>query len=131
VDDNLTVVVLTNLAGARPDLFTEKIAGLVNPALMPPPPKEHKEVAVNPKILDGYVGKYELAPGAVFTITREGGRLFAKLTNQAKFPLFPEGERDFFYKVVDAQITFVTDAQGRATELILHQGGDQHAKRIE
>jgi hypothetical protein len=33
---------------------------------------------------------------------------------------------------VDAQITFVTDGQGRATELILHQGGrDQHAKRMK
>lgn len=46
-------------------------------------------------------------------------------------PLFPESERDFFLKVVDAQITFVTDNQGHATELILHQNGDQSAKRIE
>lgn len=45
--------------------------------------------------------------------------------------IFPESDRDFFLKVVDAQITFVTDAQGRATELILHQGGDHHAKRID
>lgn len=36
------------------------------------------------------------------------------------------------HKVVDAQVTFVTDSHGRATELILHQGGlDQHAKRLE
>jgi hypothetical protein len=29
-------------------------------------------------------------------------------------------------------MTFVTDGNGRATELILHQAGmDQHAKRIE
>ncbi|MGA9885698.1 MAG: hypothetical protein WBQ34_18425 [Candidatus Acidiferrales bacterium] len=32
---------------------------------------------------------------------------------------------------VDAQITFVTDAQGKATELILHQGGmDYTGKRV-
>jgi hypothetical protein len=31
-----------------------------------------------------------------------------------------------------AQLSFVTDAQGRATELVLHQGGfEQHAKRID
>jgi hypothetical protein len=118
VDDNLTVVVLTNLAYANPPLFAEKIAGLANPALMAPPPKEHKEVAVNSKVLDGYAGKYELEPGVILTIKREGD-------------LFPESERAFFLKVVDAQVTFVTDAQGRATELIFHQGGDQHAKRIE
>lgn len=38
---------------------------------------------------------------------------------------------DYFLKIVDAQITFVTDSIGRATELILHQGLNQHAKRIE
>jgi hypothetical protein len=49
-----------------------------------------------------------------------------------KFEIFPEGDRDYFLKVVDAQITFVTDNQAPATELILHQGGrDQHAKRVE
>jgi hypothetical protein len=44
--------------------------------------------------------------------------------------VFPESEKDFFYKVVDAQITFESDSAGRATELILHQNGmDQRAKR--
>jgi hypothetical protein len=47
------------------------------------------------------------------------------------FQLFPESERDYFLKVVNAQITFVANAQGRATELILHQDGDHVAKRIE
>jgi uncharacterized protein (TIGR03435 family) len=131
VDDNLTVVVLTNLAGANPARFASRIAGFANPVLMPPPPKEHKEVAVDPKLFPGYVGKYQLAPDFIITITEEAGHLFAQATNQPKFPLFAEGERDFFLKVVDAQVTFVTDAHGRATELILHQGGDQHGKRIE
>jgi CubicO group peptidase (beta-lactamase class C family) len=131
VDDNLTVVVLTNLAGANPGRFANKIAGLVNPALMPPPPKQHKEAAVNPKLFVGYVGKYQISSDLTITITQEGEHLFAQPSNQPKFMLFAEGERDFFLKVVDAQITFVTDNQGRATELILHQNGDQHAKRVE
>ena len=131
VDDSLTVVVLTNLAGANPGQFATRIAGLVNPAVVPPPPREHKEIAVNPKLFAGYVGKYQLARDFIITITQEGDHLFAQASNQPKFTLFAEGERDFFLKVVDAQITFVTDSQGRATELILHQGGDQHAKRIE
>jgi hypothetical protein len=45
--------------------------------------------------------------------------------------VFPESDREFL-KVVDAQVTFVPDSQGRATELVLHQGGmDHHAKRLE
>jgi hypothetical protein len=66
------------------------------------------------------------------TITREDDHLFAQATGQPKFQIFPESDRDYFLKVVDAQITFVTDGNGRARELILHQAGmDQHAKRIE
>ena len=98
----------------------------------PPPPREHKAVAIDPKILDGYVGSYELAPNFILTVTREGDHLFTQATGQAKFEVFPESDRDFFLKVVDAQITFETDSQGRATDLILHQNGrDQKAKRVQ
>lgn len=96
-----------------------------------PVAKERKEVAIDPKLLDRYVGRYALAPTFVIAITREQNRLFAQATAQPRFELFAESDRDFFLKAVDAQITFVTDAQGRATTLILHQNGrDQPAKRI-
>jgi len=95
-------------------------------------PKEHKEIQVDPKIFEGYVGNYQLAPNFTITITRAGDHLFEQATNQPKFKIFPESDKGYFLKVVEAQITFVTDAQGRATELILHQGGaDQQAKRVE
>ena len=95
------------------------------------PPKEHKEVVVDPRTFDGFVGQYQLAPNFVLTITREGDQLFAQATGQPKFQIFPEGPRDFFFKVVDAQITFQPDASGRATSLTLHQNGaNVPAKRI-
>jgi CubicO group peptidase (beta-lactamase class C family) len=97
-----------------------------------PAPKEHKEITVDPKIFDGYAGQYQLEPNFILTITREGDQLFAQATGQPKVQIFPEGERDFFYKVVDAQITFETDAAGRTTGLTLHQRGqNMPAKRIE
>jgi hypothetical protein len=44
------------------------------------------------------------------------------------FQVFGESETKFFYKVVDAQLTFVKDANGKVTGLILHQMGiDQRA----
>jgi serine-type D-Ala-D-Ala carboxypeptidase/endopeptidase len=96
------------------------------------PASEHKEVQVDSKIFDGYVGTYQLAPNVFFWITRDGDHLFAQLTGQAKYEIFPESDKDFFYKVVDAQITFVTDSNGKATALILHQNGlDQRAERVE
>jgi serine-type D-Ala-D-Ala carboxypeptidase/endopeptidase len=95
------------------------------------PPKAHKEIAVDPKLFDGYVGRYQLAPEFILTITREGSHLFAQATGQGKAEIFPETDRDYFFKVVDAQITFVPDEKGRAKELILHQNGrDLPAKRL-
>ncbi|MGO8790184.1 MAG: serine hydrolase [Terriglobia bacterium] len=97
-----------------------------------PAPKEHKEITVDPKIFDGYVGRYQLAPNFILTVTREGDQLFTQATGQPKVQVFPESQRDFFLKVVDAQITFETDANGRATSLTLHQNGaNMPAKRIE
>jgi serine-type D-Ala-D-Ala carboxypeptidase/endopeptidase len=93
---------------------------------------ERKEIKVDPKLFDGYVGRYQLEPNFILTVTREGDHLFAQATGQPKAEIFPESEREYFLKVVDAQITFLPDSHGRATELILHQGGlDHHAKRIE
>lgn len=95
------------------------------------PPKEHKEAAVDAKVFDGYVGRYELTPNFALTITREGDKLFAQATGQPNFQIFPEGAREFFYKVVDAQITFEVDKDGRATGLVLHQNGaNMPAKRV-
>jgi CubicO group peptidase (beta-lactamase class C family) len=96
-----------------------------------PPPKEHKEISIDPKLLDNYVGAYELAPNFILTVTREGDHLFTQATGQGKIEVFPESDHDFFLKVIDAQITFVTDSQGKATSLILHQGGDHPARRIQ
>lgn len=95
------------------------------------PPSEHKEVAVDPELFDRYVGRYQLASNFILAVTREGDHLFVQATGQSKCEIFPEGDRDYFLKIVDAQITFVTDGSGPATELILHQNGrDQHAKRV-
>jgi serine-type D-Ala-D-Ala carboxypeptidase/endopeptidase len=96
------------------------------------PPKEHMQVTVDPKLFDGYVGQYQLAPNFVMAITRDGARLFVQATGQPKLEIFPENDRNYFLKVVDAQITFETDGQGRATGLVLHQNGmNQTAKRIQ
>jgi len=52
------------------------------------------------------------------TITRQGDRLFAQATGQPKAEILPEGEPEFFYEVVDAQVTFETDISGRRLALL-------------
>jgi hypothetical protein len=93
-------------------------------------PKDRVEAKVDPKIYEGYVGQYELAPGSVLTVRRDGGKLRAQLTGQPNFQVFPESETNFFYKVVDAQISFVKADGGKVTGLVLHQNGDKPAQKI-
>jgi serine-type D-Ala-D-Ala carboxypeptidase/endopeptidase len=91
----------------------------------------HKAKTVDPAVYKNYAGRYQLAPGMIFTVTVEGNQLFIQLTGQQRLEVFPESEREFFYKVVDAQITFESDGQGPAPALILHQGGQNpRAPRI-
>jgi CubicO group peptidase (beta-lactamase class C family) len=92
----------------------------------------HKVNPVDPSVYDAYVGEYALQPTVKFTVTREGDRLFVQLTGQPRIEVFAETERNYFYKVVDAQITFVAEDNAPATALVLHQGGrDMRAERIE
>lgn len=96
-----------------------------------PLPAPRKEAAVDPKLYDRLTGDYELAPEFIITILRRGGKLISQATGQSEVELFPESETRFFLKVVDAQIDFVLDAEGRVTGLVLHQGGrNLPAKKI-
>jgi D-alanyl-D-alanine carboxypeptidase len=96
----------------------------------PPPRKEFTEIKVNPAIYDAYAGEYELAPGFILTVTREGDHLMTQATGQGKVEIFPSSETEFFLKVTDAQITFVKGPSGTVDSIVLHQGGrDLPAKR--
>jgi hypothetical protein len=89
-------------------------------------------VTVDPAIYRAYAGEYELAPGFILTVTVEGDRLMTQATGQSKVEVFPSSPTEFFLKVTDAQITFVKDASGNVTQLVLHQGGrDVPAKKIK
>ena len=94
------------------------------------PHGDHKEITVDRKLYDSYVGSYEVS-SIVMSIVREGDHLFAQMSGH-KNEVFPEGVHHYFFKAFDAQVTFVTDDSGRATELILHEGGtDLLAKQIK
>jgi D-alanyl-D-alanine-carboxypeptidase/D-alanyl-D-alanine-endopeptidase len=94
-------------------------------------PKVHKQVPVDTATFRGFVGRFQMAPDFVLTISRDGDHLFAQATGQSRFEIFPESPTDYFAKVADIQVSFVVDAEGRATSLIVHQAvGDTSAPRI-
>jgi CubicO group peptidase (beta-lactamase class C family) len=90
-----------------------------------------KEATVEDKILDTYVGKYELNPSFVISITKEAGRLHSQATGQPRVELYAESEIKFFMKAIDGKILFVKNEQGNVEKLILFQDGrEMTCKRI-
>jgi serine-type D-Ala-D-Ala carboxypeptidase/endopeptidase len=89
-------------------------------------PKEHKAIALDAKILEGFTGRYQLTPDAVLTVTRAGDHLYAQATGQGVFEIFPEGPHEFFARITELTITFEDGG------LVLHQMGQEtRAKRID
>ena len=125
------VVVLSNMAST---VGIEDIGfHILEPGLpLATMPKLRQAAEIDPALLDRYVGKYALTPAFVLEVTREGDGLFVQATGQQKLPVFAENETSFFYKAVDAQLSFEFGPDGTATSLTLHQGGySQPGKRIE
>lgn len=96
---------------------------------VPTPPAERPEIALPAEALDRFVGIYRMdfggVPGAI-AVTRVGDTLRAMradVPGAAALPIYPEAPAAFFWKVVDAQIRFLTDATGAVTGAELSQGG--------
>ena len=86
-EDKLTVVVLSNINGQAPPDIASKLAALAHGekvVLL----SERKEVTVDPKLLEGYVGNYELAPKFILTVTREGDKAHHPSHRPAQGPYF-------------------------------------------
>ncbi len=91
-----------------------------------------KEVAVPDAVLASYVGNYELKPGFVLTITKEGSQLKAKATGQSAYDISPKSETEFYVKAISAQITFNVNSAGAVESLTLFQRGKEIlGKRME
>ncbi len=119
------VVVLSNATLDIDDIgmhVLDPAAGLRTPAA-------RDEVAVSPDLLERHVGRYELVPGFVLTITRREATLFVQATGQPRFRLYAASPTRFFLRVVEADVGFTLDDAGRTTGVVLYQGGRETAGR--
>ncbi|HKR60811.1 MAG TPA: hypothetical protein VJS64_13905, partial [Pyrinomonadaceae bacterium] len=68
----------------------------------------------------------------IVKIFKEGDKLMTQASNQPAFELYPDGENSFELRVVNAKVSFVKDAAGAVTGLIIHQGGrDVPGKKVK
>jgi CubicO group peptidase (beta-lactamase class C family) len=124
--------------------FTRDVAGAVNGLVLHqngdrPAPKlssselspEPKEIPLDAAALGDYTGKYKFSFG-LLDVELKGDHLEAQLTGQPAFPVFASGGDQFFYKIVEAQLTFERNADKKVTAVVLHQNGrDMRAPRAD
>ncbi|MBD0255283.1 MAG: serine hydrolase [Cytophagales bacterium] len=98
------------------------------PTSLSPVAPVHK---IDEKLLNQYVGEYQLAPGFVLSFKREQGRLIGQAPGRAPFELVASSDTTFQMKGEQARVTFHKSANGKVTTLTLHQQGDHPASRVE
>jgi uncharacterized protein len=85
------------------------------------------EIKIDPAKFDDFVGQYTFTenPDLVLSFSRAGEKFYVQATNQGRIEIFPASDTKFFLKVLDADATFIRDAQGRVTSLRWRQNGRQ------
>ena len=124
-DQKVTVVVLGNAMPSPPGTAPAEIVPMAARAFLGPEMAAHApkiDLTVDPKIYSDYVGRYDYKIGFQ-EVTAENGHLFAQLTGQNKFEIFPSGPDAFFFKVVEASMVFQRDKNGVVTGVLHTQNG--------
>jgi len=85
-------------------------------------PAERSAVKIANEAYDKRVGRYQLAPGFILELSREGDRYYAQATGQGKLEIFAASDTVFFARAVDAEVRF--DGSD-SSQLVLHQNGQQ------
>jgi len=89
------------------------------------------EIKIDPAKFDEFVGQYTFVenPDFVLSFFREGDKLYLQATNQGRIEVFPASDTKVFPKIIDADATFVRDAQGKVTSLLWRQNDRQTTAR--
>jgi serine-type D-Ala-D-Ala carboxypeptidase/endopeptidase len=95
------------------------------------PPVARTAIAVDEKILQVYVGEYELEPGVTVVVTLSGGKLHVKTPGQAE-AVYEAWSPTEFFRLGGRELTFHKDASGAVTGFVLYSEGlDHEAKKIK
>ncbi|MFD0999591.1 serine hydrolase [Ohtaekwangia kribbensis] len=121
-NENLTVVLLMNLMPPDVNINPNAVAEYF---IWDKLAKQSSYTTLASPVADVsiYTGRYDFQNGAVMTITAEGSDLYAQLSGQNKFPIFPSAPDEYFWKVVDARIKFMKGENGAVTHGHFVQGG--------
>ncbi|MEN9685505.1 MAG: hypothetical protein RLZZ28_1291 [Bacteroidota bacterium] len=120
-EDDLFIIVLGNTAITQNNtlrvvnVLAEGLAGIIF-GMPVETPYLHKEVAINPSILDKYVGKYNA--GLTMEFIKKDNKFYRHREGSPDIELKPESTTKFFYADdSNRQIEFELDAAGNITKV--------------
>jgi CubicO group peptidase (beta-lactamase class C family) len=121
VNDDVCVIVLSNTMVVQnntlpiTDVLAEGLADIVFD-LPVETPYEHKEVAIDPSLLDKFVGKYNA--GLTLEVIRKDNKLYRHRDGSADIELKPESNTKFFYADdSNRQLEFELDNAGNVVKI--------------
>jgi serine-type D-Ala-D-Ala carboxypeptidase/endopeptidase len=128
-EHDLAVIVLSGCSDGTTEIVGNRLYQVLMGGPDVPAFDLRRSVRVDPEILARYAGEYDLAMAGTFVIEHDAIGLIAKLGDQPALRLYAESETEFFYRAVDARITFEME-EDEVKALVLHQGGlDMRAPR--
>ncbi len=97
-----------------------------------PLPSGAEKVELSPEQIDRLVGQYELLPGFILTVSRDGNRILTQATGQGQIEVFATSPTELFNEAIGARVVFDLAEEGPASGLTLFQGGQElKAARIK
>ena len=128
-NDDLCIIVLSNNE-SNVDFISIALADILfgSPVELP---YEHKEVKIDPALLDRYVGKYSAFMTLEFI--KKDGKLYRHRNGTPDIELKPESNTKFFYADdSDRQIEFETDQTGKLLKVwFINSGQRGEMKKVE
>ncbi|MDQ2086591.1 serine hydrolase [Herbivorax sp. ANBcel31] len=123
VDKDMTIIATINNDNYDYDSIVEVLLKILNkePYQLPP---EITEIELDSETLQSYTGLYQHISESNITITESEDQLYAQLPGQVEVEIFPMSETEFFYKEIEAYITFKKDDSGEIVGLQFKQGGE-------
>jgi len=130
---NTSVISVTNAIDQLAMQLIHKAAGLETKAERDETSDhDSNDLAIDGKLRSRLVGRYQLAPNFIFTVSDKKGHLMVGITNQSTQEVFPDSPSRWSYRGIDATLEFKLTKTGRAKSLILHQdGAKQTARRMK
>ena len=134
-DQQLTVVGFSNAVPDGPEYSAHEAGPILGDLFLwdqlEPRTETEVDVTVDTTILEKYVGRYDYR-SAIMTVTLKDGQLYGQLTGQEAIEIFPKSETEFFARIVDASMEFVSDDDGKVKHVVHRQNGAEfEAPRLE